>query len=436
MEHLQCIENSAAPEFPCATCKTPFLPSDNDDKALYETLSNHIEGMPKLTALLASTADDDSNEPSEKDSGNTRQPEPQNVSENVPLPDLSSMTGSSSELRSGTMVPNQVAPPPPLPTEPLPNSEIDAPPEVTTSPPRPASRPSRPIPPAVPTTPMTSTSASGVTNFSPSGASSVAPVRPSLPIPTSHTDGIRKAGPIQATNSSGAIDTLSRSTSEAVSETSLEALPPNPHPSQNEGTSRTSPTDNFVRSRAPANSSAPREHSIDMGHDPQDKLAPKNPGLSAGPKHGRSRGDERVLGMKGRRTGTAGGKSVTVRKLLKKGDRTVREVRQLLTGYTKQITVGVIFMMCIILILALSSGDDDTLSNADVKHVDSSDSRVRLQDFSLPHVRVNPALSHHEHPVRAPRAVIPRGHHLEDDLEDDIVEENEIMHKRDWEAEA
>lgn len=185
-----------------------------------------------------------------------------------------------------------------------------------------------------------------------------------------------------------------------------------------------------MRSRGPGNASVLREHSIDMGFDPQDRVMSRNSSAFAGSKHEKLEGDERTVRMKGRRIGSAGGKSVTVRRLLKKGDRTVREVRQLMTGYTKQITVGVIFVMCIILIFALSSGDDDTLAKTDRKSVGRLDSKVQLQDFSLPHVRVNPVLGHHEHPVSAPRAWAPRDHLHEDNPNDDISLGNEIRSEK------
>lgn len=243
-------------------------------------------------------------------------------------------------------------------------------------------------------------------------------------------DTSEPVGPTQTANSSEVAEISRQPALQEASAPMLEPSLPLSAPSQNGGASRIIPTESSVRSRGSGNASIPQEHSIDMGFDPQDRVMSRNSDGFAGSKHEKIEGCERISRMKGRRIGSAGGKSVTVRKLLKKGNRTVREVRQLMTGYTKQITVGVVFVICIILILGLSSGDDDALTKTRRKSVGLSGSKVQLQDFSLPHVRVNPVLGHHGHPVSAPRAWAPRDHYHEDNADDDISVGNEIRSEK------
>lgn len=75
--------------------------------------------------------------------------------------------------------------------------------------------------------------------------------------------------------------------------------------------------------------------------------------------------------------------SASVRKALKAGTRRWFDLRKSFLGSQKQVIVVIMFIMCIVLAAILMSGDDEDAAIA---------AKPIVEDVSLPHVRVNPAL--------------------------------------------
>lgn len=125
----------------------------------------------------------------------------------------------------------------------------------------------------------------------------------------------------------------------------------------------------------------------------QPPVAPKDPKKPIGdtrldiglPKLGKVEPGQRpsVLSLKKEKGPPRNGTSASMRKALKAGNRRWISLRKALLGNQKQVAIVALFFVCICLLVYLMSGDDDDMGIS---------TKPVVEDVSLPHIRVNPAL--------------------------------------------
>lgn len=403
VEHAHCLENSTPPNFPCATCNTPVLPENHSEGALFDQLIPRLKTMPMAQTIF----------PADDQPDLTSELLPTNGQIEAKFEDSERSTSTTLILRSKSQ---DTVPLDDIAEESKRTEDGISSPKVPYRP-----GPSRPVPPAVPTIPQQDAAAAvAVPN----------PVRPpsfsattfqSLHSSTSETHPANIMQQTQSQSPDLKISVSNTSKSTGTLQPEGKELHQSLHQTVQPITSN-----NIAGARGARNAVTPQNISPDAASsNVWGVLAERESFIASSRLVQEERENRRAYLLDRSRTGSLSSTSVTVRKLLKKGDRTMRGLRHNIAGYERQIVIGVLFVLSILLLVVLSSGDDEALQVSERDRVTPMIADVQRQNFGLPHVRVNPVF------VQQRRS----GHALSGGIEEDHRGNIGRPHDRDFDDE-